>query len=104
MATTPVIVTCWLDPPLQSDFLLGTAVTWHATFTDRIQRDLYVDPDVVNFIYSSPPQAPATTVTYPTSIVRDAVGQYRLDLPFSVTGRWILTVAAQGNPGAVGIG
>jgi hypothetical protein len=100
---TPVIVTAWLDPPLQTDFQVGSSVTWHATFLDRMTRTP-VDPDIVNFIYSAPVQLAATTVTYPTGIVKDAVGVYRYDLPLTLTGRWVLTVAPQGNPGAVGIG
>jgi hypothetical protein len=100
---TPVIVTSWLDPPLQTDFQLGASVTWHATFRDRMTQQ-YVDPDIVNFVYSSPTQIATTTVTYPASIVRDQVGAYRLDLALTVVGRWILTIAPQGNPGAVGIG
>ena len=51
---TPVIVTAWLDPPLQTDFQVGSSVTWHATFLDRMTRTP-VDPDIVNFIYSVPP-------------------------------------------------
>jgi hypothetical protein len=101
---TPVIVTSWLDPPLQTDFQLGASVTWHATFRDRMTQQ-YVDPDIVNFIYSSPVQIPTTTLVYgASSIVRDQLGAYRYDLPLTVVGRWILTIAPQGNPGAVGIG
>ena len=102
-STTPVIVTSWLDPPLQTDFQVGDSVTWHATFVDRMTR-AYVDPDIVTFVYSCPPQIVTTPIVYPTSIVRDTVGVYRLDLALTVAGRWILTVAPQGNPGAVGIG
>jgi hypothetical protein len=103
MPTTPVIVTAWLDPPLQTDFQIGDSVTWHATFTDRMTRTA-VDPDIVTFVYSAPTQIATTAVTYPASIVRDAMGVYRLDLALTVSGRWILTVAPQGNPGLVGIG
>jgi hypothetical protein len=102
-STTPVIVTSWLDPPLQTDFQLGSSVTWHATFRDRMTQAA-VDPDIVNFIYSAPAQNTPTTVTYPTGIVKDTVGAYRYDLPLTLIGRMVLTVAPQGNPGAVGIG
>ena len=48
---------------------------------------------------------PATTTTYPVGpIVKDAVGVYRLDLALSSIGTWTLNIAAQGNPGAVGVG
>lgn len=99
MATTPVIVILWLDPPLQSDFQLGDSVTWHAAFLDR-ETHAPVTPDVINFIYSNPPQLGATTVT----LVADSTGLCHLDLPLTLIGKYILTTAALGNPGSVGIG
>ena len=103
MPTTPVLVLCWLDPPLQTDFSIGASVRWHAAFTDPITRQL-VDPDIVTFAYSVPPVATAVSFTYPTLIVKDTLGQYHLDLPLTTIGRWALNVTAQGNPGAVQIG
>ena len=103
MATTPVIVSCWLDPPLINDFTIGASVTWNASFIDRVSRVL-VDPDIVIFTYSNPPVTTPVAVTYPVLIVRDTTGQYHLDLPLTTTGRWVLNVIAQGNPGAVQIG
>ena len=104
MPTTPVLVQTWLDPPLQSDFLVGQSVTWHASFIDRISRQV-VDPDIVTFSYENPPVSTAVSQTYPASIVKDGVGLYHWDLPaFTGKGRWVLNVTAQGNPGAVGTG
>jgi hypothetical protein len=99
MPTTPVIVTMWLDPPLQTDFQLGDSITWHAAFVDR-QTRAPVTPDIINFIYSNPPQTTPTTVT-PTV---DATGVCHYDLPLSLEGKYVLTTQAQGNPGAVSIG
>ena len=104
MPTTPVLTTMWLDPPLQTDFMLGQAVTIHMTFADR-QTHAAVDPDIVNFRYDNPPNTTtATTITYPTTIVKNAVGNYQLDLALTNTGRWNLNAQPQGNPGAVSIG
>lgn len=99
MPITPVITTTWLDPPEQTDFQVGTAVTWHASFMDR-QTRAPVTPDIIQFIYSSPPAVTDTTVT-PTV---DATGSCHYDLQLPSVGKWILTVAPQGNPGAVPIG
>ncbi len=93
----------WLDPPLQSDFQLNDAITVHMSFADRIARTV-VDPDVVNFNYSNPPNSGTTTITYPVGMVRDAVGVYHVDLALNAQGRWVLNAAPQGNPGAVPIG
>jgi hypothetical protein len=102
--TTPVLTTIWLDPPLQSDFLVNSAVTVHMTFADRETR-LVVDPDIVNFNYSNPPNTTvSTTLTYPFGITRNATGDYQLDLPLTATGRWVFNAQPQGNPGAVAIG
>ena len=103
-STTPVLTTMWLDPPLQTDFMLGQAVTIHMTFADRMTHAA-VDPDIVNFRYDNPPNTTsATTITYPTTIIKNAVGNYQLDLILAATGRWILNAQPQGNPGAVSIG
>lgn len=99
MPTTPVVVTTWLDPPEQTDFQVGDSVTWHASFVDRMSK-APVTPDIINFIWSAPPALTATTVA-PTV---DAVGSCHYDLPLTIVGKYILTVAAQGNPGPVGIG
>lgn len=94
----------WLDPPEQSDFLLNSAVTIHMTFADRMTHTA-VDPDIVNFNYTNPPNNTSpTTITYPTTIVKNAVGNYQLDLALTKTGRWALNAQPQGNPGAVAIG
>lgn len=103
MPTTPVVVSCWLDPPLINDFSEGASVTWHAAFVDRITRQL-VDPDILTFAYSNPPVQTAITFTYPASIVKDGTGLYHLDLSLTSVGRWVLNVSAEGNPGALGIG
>lgn len=103
MPLTPVIVTMWLDPPLQTDFQLGDSVTWHAAFVDR-QTRAPIDPDIVSFVSSNPPQTVPTTITYPTTIVKDGTGVYHLDFALSLEGKYVLTTQAQGNPGAVGVG
>lgn len=102
MPTTPVFVTMWLDPPLTTDFQLGDSVTWHAAFVDQ-QTRAPVTPDIINFIYSNPPQTTPTTVTTPTVIV-DGTGVCHYVLSLSLEGKYVLTSQAQGNPGAVGIG
>lgn len=99
MPVTPVVVTMWLDPPLQTDFQVGDQVTWHAAFVDRETR-APVTPDIINFVYSSPPGLTNQTVT-PTT---DATGVCHYDLVLSIVGKWILTTAPQGNPGPVSIG
>ena len=104
MPTTPVLTTMWLDPPEQSDFQLNQAVTIHMTFADR-QTHAAVDPDILMFNYTNPPNTTsATTFTYPSGITRNAVGNYQLDLPLTKTGRWAFNAQPQGNPGAVAIG
>ncbi len=102
MPTTPVVVTMWLDPPLQTDFQVGDVVTWHAAFVDR-QTRAPVTPDVINFVYSSPPGLANQPVTTP-AITVDATGVCHYDLALSTVGKWILTTAPQGNPGLVSIG
>lgn len=96
MSALPVLVQTWLDPPLLSDFQVGQAVTWHASFIDRIARTL-TDPDIVTFSYANPPFANTPTVyTYPASpIIKDAVGQYHMDLGLNTTGRWVLNIGAE---------
>jgi hypothetical protein len=102
MPTTPVLVTMWLDPPLQTDFQLGDSITWHAAFVDR-QTRAPVTPDIINFIYSNPPQTTPVTVTTP-AITVDATGVCHYDFPLSLEGKYVLTTVALGNPGAVSIG
>jgi hypothetical protein len=102
MPTTPVTVTMWLDPPLVTDFQVGDMITWHASFVDR-QTKAPVTPDIITFVYSSPPGQAPTPVTTP-AITVDATGVCHYDLALSIVGKWILTTAPQGNPGAVSIG
>lgn len=97
--TTPVIITTWLDPPLQSDFQVGSAATWHASFVDRVSRAL-VDPDVVAFTYANPP---VTSTPVATTATKDTVGRYRVDQPFTAPGSWLLNVAATSS-GGVAVG
>ena len=107
MPTTPVFVTMWLDPPLTTDFQLGDSITWHVAFVDQ-QTRAPVTPDIINFIYSNPPQTTPTTISYPSNppeeIWLDGVGVYHLDLSLSLEGKYVLTSQAQGNPGAVSLG
>lgn len=92
----------WLDPPLQTDFQLGGSVSWHAAFMDRITK-VITDPDIVQFTVAASGVG-STTYTYPSLILRDATGLYRLEVPLTSAGAWSLQVNALGNPGAVGIG
>jgi hypothetical protein len=92
---TPVIITTWLDPPLQSDWQLGASVTWHADIVDRISRVL-VDPDVVSFSYTNPP---VTSTAVGVSYTKETVGRYRVDLPFNAPGSWLLKVATTSSGG-----
>lgn len=105
MPTTPVLVQTWLDPPLQTDFQVGDSVTWHASFIDRISRQL-VTPDLITFSWSNPPVSSTPTVATVASlaVTLDATGLCHYDLPLNSPGRWVLNVSAQGNPGTVGIG
>lgn len=103
MPTTPVLTTMWLDPPLQSDFMLNQAVTVHMTFADR-QTHAAVDPDIIKFNYDNPPNTTTPTViTYPTGMTRNDTGDYQLDLRLTATGRWVLNAQPQGT-GPVSIG
>lgn len=96
---TPVIVTTWLDPALQSDWQLGASTTWHATFVDRISRVL-VDPDVVAFTYTNPP---VTSTPVALTYTQETVGRYRVDIAFNALGSWLLNVGATSLTG-VGVG
>ena len=99
MATTPVIVTTWLDPPMQSDWQVGAATTWHAAFVDRVSR-APVTPDVVAFSYTNPPVT-ITPVVLTATV--DATGKQHVDLPFTALGSWLLNVSATSSGGtAVG--
>jgi hypothetical protein len=100
MPTTPVAVITWLDPPEQTDYAVGSAVTWHAAFADRITRQP-VNPDIVTFSSSNPPAVSAPTSAVPTN---DSTGQYHLDFPITSPGTWLLLVQAQGLPGNVPVG
>jgi hypothetical protein len=99
MPATPVDVITWLDPPEQTDFAVGAAVTWHASFVDRITHAL-VSPTTVTFSTSNPPftSTPVPTVVSPTS-----TGQYQMDFPIANPGGWLLLVQAQGT-GSVAVG
>lgn len=98
MATTPVVVIMWLDPYEQTDFGLGSAVTWHVRFMDRITK-VAVDPDVVNMFYSTP-LSNSANVTPP---VKDGIGNYHVDLPLTAVGRWTLTCQPQSGGANVGM-
>jgi hypothetical protein len=94
--SAPVLVTMWLDPPLQSDFQVGQAVTCNMTFADRRTKVL-VDPDSFSSdLYNPPLPGPS----FPT-LVKDAVGVYHTDLQWSAPGRWLYIVSARDGGGGL---
>lgn len=97
----PVTVVTWLNPPLQSDFVVGDMIRWYASFTLLSTPGVVVDPDIVLFTYTIPP---VTTTPQVATTVKDQSGLYHYDLVPAVPGKFLLNVQPQGNPGAVNIG
>lgn len=60
-----------------------------------------VDPTTVRFLYIPPSDRTPTTVTYttspPSALVKNAVGDYRLDLTLDEPGSWAVRWEATGN-------
>lgn len=104
-STAPVTAVAWLGTPLQTDFVVGDSVRWYASFIDPVLKTA-IDPDIVTFSISNPtaPATPTNNVYGSSNVVRDSAGNYHLDVPLTVVGKWLLNVIAQGNPGAVAVG
>lgn len=68
-------------------YLVGNVIRMKANWTDPNNNNLPVDPTVVSFRYADPTGA-VTTNTYPTLVVKEAVGIYHLDVICNTVGTW----------------
>lgn len=66
-------------------YVNGSKVTVRAVFRD--DDGALFDPTVVIAKYATPANA-VTSLTYPTTIVKDAVGLYHLDITVNRAGDW----------------
>lgn len=68
-------------------YLTGNVIRLKANWTDPNANNIAIDPTTVTFRYADPLGA-VTSFTYPTTVVKEAVGIYHLDVSVTTPGTW----------------
>lgn len=68
-------------------YKVGNVVRLKGVWTDPNAADAPIDPAVVIIKYTDPLGA-TTSVTYPSTIIKESVGIYHLDVSINVAGLW----------------
>ena len=77
-------------------YLIGNVIRLRGVWTDPNNSNVPIDPTTVTFRYADP-TGNVTAFTYPTNVVKEAVGIYHLDVSANISGLWWYDAVSTGT-------